>query len=368
MNRCIGFLITLILLMHLFSCTTKTDNQDQQNVNQLPIETNQVDVLVLNESLFMQDVLSNGKLSAIEKADLYFKSQGTIAAIDVKNGQTIEAGTPIAQLHNAEQQFNLEKANEKREQAIINKLDALISMGYTRNSQEFQPEHEKIANIRSGYKLVDIEYREAEYQYQQTIIKAPFSGIISGIIQHRHEKANVSNAFCTLLNTSRFHIRFPLLETEISKIKIGQKALISPISLELTTVGTISEISPQVDENGLVWLKAEVINPGDFLDGMNVKVSIKLPINHQLIVPKEAVVLRQNREVLFRYDKGIAYWTYIKILHENENHYAVSAIEGASLAAGDTVIVSNNLNLAHESEVEIEKLKNPTLPISRNMH
>jgi uncharacterized Zn ribbon protein len=87
---------------------------------------------------------------------------------------------------------------------------------------------------------------------------------------------------------------------------------------------------------------------------MNVKVSIKKAVPNQLIVPKQAVVLRQNREVLFRYTGGIAYWTYINVLDENENQYSVEAAEGATLEPGDTVIISNNLNLAHESEVEIE--------------
>jgi uncharacterized Zn ribbon protein len=42
------------------------------------------------------------------------------------------------------------------------------------------------------------------------------------------------------------------------------------------------------------------------------------------------------------------------VLDENESQYAVVASEGATLEQGDTVIVSNNLNLAHESEVEME--------------
>ena len=88
---------------------------------------------------------------------------------------------------------------------------------------------------------------------------------------------------------------------------------------------------------------------------MNVKVSIKETIINQLVVPKQAVVLRQNHEVLFRYTKGSAYWTYINVLYENENQYSVEAVEGATLEPGDTVIISNNLNLAHESEVEIEE-------------
>jgi len=189
---------------------------------------------------------------------------------------------------------------------------------------------------------------------ERTVLTAPFAGTIVGLTQHPYEKANLANPFCTLLNDNRFYIDFPLLETEIDKVKLGQKVSISPIAGAKQSTGTITEINPRIDENGLVWLKAEVKNPGGYMEGMNVNVSIKRAIANQLVVPKQAVVLRQNREVLFRYTKGTAYWTYIEVLNENEKEYSVIAAEGATLELGDTVIISNNLNLAHESEVEIQ--------------
>jgi hypothetical protein len=195
---------------------------------------------------------------------------------------------------------------------------------------------------------------EANYQLENIILKAPFSGKIEGLKQKPYEKADLSKPFCTLINDSRFTIDFPLLETEVSEVSAGQKVTITPIAGAKQSVGTITEINPRIDENGLAWLKAEVTNPGGYLEGMNVKVSIKKSIFGQLVVPKQSVVLRQNREVLFRYTGGTAYWTYINVLDENENQYAVKASDGATLELGDTVIISNNLNLAHESEVELK--------------
>jgi multidrug efflux pump subunit AcrA (membrane-fusion protein) len=199
-----------------------------------------------------------------------------------------------------------------------------------------------------------IQHEEAKMQLERTRLMAPFAGKVEGVSQRPHEKANLSKPFCTLINDKRFFINFPLLETEINKVSVGQKVSISPIAGAKQTTGTITEINPRIDENGLAWLKAEVNNPGGYLEGMNVKVSIKQAIKGQLVVPKQAVVLRQNREVLFRYTQGISYWTYINVLDENEAEYSVVAVEGATLELGDTVIISNNLNLAHESEVEMK--------------
>ena len=347
-------IFVLSFIIFLSACKSNTETAEQNSNETLPEEKNIVETVVLLEQDFMQEIVSNGKLSAIQRAELYFENSGFIETINVKNGKTVSQGIQIGKLQNDDYQFALQRAGYSKEQAEIDKLDALIGMGYKQGAKNITPEHDKIANIRSGYHQAEIQYQEAKHKLEKTILIAPFTGTVVGLKQRQYEKANLAEPFCTLINDKRFFIDFPLLETEISKVNIGQKVTISPIAGAKQTLGTITEINPSIDENGLAWLKAEVNNPGGYIEGMNVKVSIKKAITQQLVVPKQSVVLRQNREVLFRYTKGTAYWTYINVLDENENQYSVVAAEGATLELGDTVIISNNLNLAHESEVEMK--------------
>ena len=89
---------------------------------------------------------------------------------------------------------------------------------------------------------------------------------------------------------------------------------------------------------------------------MNVNVHIQKEIPNQFVVPKEAVVLRQNQEVLFKVVNGKAYWTYVKTINENKIHYSVipnPEKSSATLSIGDSIIIGGNLNLAHDSELEI---------------
>ncbi len=350
----ISSIIIIIIFVVASSCKTKTEAQNETSKESLPEEKNIVETIVLEKQDFTREIISNGKLAAIQKAELYFKNQGIIETVKVQNGEIVTVNTEIARLQNDDYKFNVEKAQVSMEKAEIDKTDALLSMGYKTGAENITPEHLKIANIRSGYSQALIQLAEATQQLGNISLKAPFAGKIEGLKQKPFEKADLSKPFCTLINDSRFTIGFPLLETEISKVSTGQKVTISPIAGAIQTTGTITEINPRIDENGLAWIKAEVTNPGGYMEGMNVKVSIKKAIPGQLVVPKQAVVLRQNREVLFRYTGGIAYWTYINVIDENENQYSVVAAEGATLEPGDTVIISNNLNLAHESEVEMK--------------
>lgn len=84
------------------------------------------------------------------------------------------------------------------------------------------------------------------------------------------------------------------------------------------------------------------------MEGMNVEILVKKEVPASMVVPKSAVVFRQNQEVIFKYVDGKAFWTYVKTEFENSTSYTVIAepTKGGSLNPGDAVIVSGNLNLA----------------------
>ena len=92
---------------------------------------------------------------------------------------------------------------------------------------------------------------------------------------------------------------------------------------------------------------------------MNVKVFIKDQVEDCLIVPKEAVVLRNNREVVFTYSEGKAMWNYVHSVLENSTSYSITKPEDGmqEIFPGDTVITIGNLNLAHETEVKFRMIK-----------
>jgi len=114
--------------------------------------------------------------------------------------------------------------------------------------------------------------------------------------------------------------------------------------------GRISQINPQVDETGMIKIKAELRNNGQLIDGMNVKVVIRKPVTGKLVVPKEALVIRQGKDVIFVRQDSLAIWKYVTV--ESENSTSVAIKEG--LEPGDLVIVSGNVNLAHETIVREE--------------
>jgi len=111
--------------------------------------------------------------------------------------------------------------------------------------------------------------------------------------------------------------------------------------------GRITKINPMVDENGMVKVRAELKNGGKLLEGMNVKILIRKPVEDRLVVPKEALVIRQGRDVVFVREDSLAIWKYVTTEYENSDSFSIS--EG--LEEGDKVIYRGNVNLAHETVV-----------------
>ena len=83
---------------------------------------------------------------------------------------------------------------------------------------------------------------------------------------------------------------------------------------------------------------------------MNTKVIINKEVKDCIVIPKSAVLYRQNRKVVFVHEDGLAKWVYVETGEENSTH---AAITDGSLNPGQEIIVSNNLNLAHETPVKI---------------
>lgn len=358
MTKLLTYILLLVLVFSSFSCDFQNSNAtDNSEKKQFLEEKNLVDIIILKKTVFNKELVSNGKLKALQKSELKFETSEKLIKLNVKNGSYVKKGSIIASVDKTKGLQKLKHADLQFEKAKLSRQELIIGQGYTADNLNEIPEKIlDIANIRSGYSAAENDLSVARYNFNALTLKAPFSGKIANLKTNIHENVKPGEAFCTLIDDRKFEVEFSLLEKELQQIKLKQKVKIQPFSIDKTFKGHISEINPLVEENGMVKIKALISNSGNLLEGMNVEVIIENKIPDQMVVPKSTVVLRQNKEVLFRYINGKAFWTYVKTEFENSSSYTVKANtdRGAELKVGDTVIISGNLNLAHESDVQIE--------------
>ena len=350
---------SLILLVILVRCSTPAQQNEDIAKTSFENDEEHVEVIVLRKQAFKKELVSNGKLKALKKSDLRFPVSGKLSdRITIKNGQRIAAGQILARLEDGDFRRSLQKSKTSLTIAALELEDYLLSRGLSlKDSASIPKDALDIAKIRSGYTMALQELQSVEFNIQNTVLTAPFPGRVANVKIHAHEQVNASDIFCTLIGDTEFEVEFYLVENEIGDVAVNDKVRIAPNSMNGVFYGYISQINPLVDEHGLILVKAVTKNnDGNLLEGMNVKVFIEKESGNLLVVPRAAVVLRQNQEVLFKYSRGKALWTYVQTGLENSTSYAVIAHpdKGATLEPGDTVIISGNLNLAHESEVKIK--------------
>ena len=320
------------------------------------IEQNVVTVDTLQRRDFVRELISNGRLEAARRSVLSFPVTGTIQTISAGNGASIRTGGLIARLDTTEYALEVRRARLALDKSRLELYDVLVGLGYQLDDTVKIPaEVLRLARIRSGYADAEASLQSAERNLSHCSLRAPFSGKVADVVQRPYEKTK--DDFCTLLDDSRLWVRFSVLESEFGLVRPGLEVAVSPFSdLNREVKGRITTVNPSVDENGQVQVDAEVVNDGTLADGMNVRVAVRQRISGQLVVPKNAVVIRDNEEVLFRYREGKAVWTYVNTSLANSREYVVEANtdRGADLAAGDLVITSGNLNLADGSEVTLD--------------
>lgn len=350
-HRVIFFLIVGIFTF--YSCNNPKEQKKEDNVQQtLPVERVEVDVVPLESKVFVQELISNGKIAAKEVADLYFKSAEPITEIFVRNGEKVRKGDVIARLNTFTFNNARKQAEDDLERSKLELQDMLIGQGYKLNNIDSVPaELMGLLKVKSGYNKAQNQCEMAQYNCEQATLIAPISGVIANLTSKTNTIANTSNVFCNIIDLNSMEVEFSVLENELGLIQKGSEVKVLPFSMPNIEVdGKISEINPWIDENGMVKVKASIDYHSKMVEGMSVRVSVFRSLDEQWVVPKTAVVIRTGKQVVFVYKGGKALWNYVNTELENAEQYSITS---ETLKEGDQIIISENINLAHESPVNI---------------
>jgi len=347
------FLIFIILIF--IQCSGNKDeaaNNSDNDTSYISDELAEVKVQALKYTDFNKEIISNGKLSAVQKADLRFRTSENIAKVYFRNGEKVGKGQIIALLDNFILRNTLKQSKEQFARAKLDLQDILIGQGFSISDTSSMSKGTLLAaRIKSGYDKAIADLEMAQFNLENSALKAPFSGIVANMVLKENNMSDPSEKFCTVIDNNKFEAEFNVLENELASLHKGQSVSISPYALSNIEVnGQITQINPVVDNNGMVAVKAVCINKENILtEGMNVRVMIEDKVPKQLVIPKQAVVLRSEKQVVFIMQNGLAKWNYVKTGMENSTSFTI--LEG--LKTGDTVIFEGNLNLAHDSRVRV---------------
>ncbi len=307
-----------------------------------------VKTMKLTEREITHDVVSNGKITAKETADLFFRASEPVSEVWVREGQRVKKGQKLARLDLFKLESERARLLSEREKALLDMQDVLIGQGYDPADKSSVPDEVmRLARVRSGLDGIETSVALNKKEIEQSTLTAPFDGVIADLKVKRFGLAVTSEPACRVINDGGMQVEFPVLESELSLLSPGDVVEVSPFTGGETCRGKVTEINPKVDDKGLVRVRASLGARSGMVDGMNARVRVSKNLGKRLVVPKSAVVLRSGREVVFTLENGKAMWNYVTTGIENLDSREI--VDG--LEEGQTVIIEGNENLAHQAMV-----------------
>jgi len=339
-------------------------------------------------------ISANGKIRADKELEVSSNISGVIDKINIYEGSQVKKDDLLIQLDDREYQLALKEAEDQIMTARVEygllkkglpKDTSSIKMAdiYYKNLEELEKSFQNGSISKSEYtkQKDDLDMKiiftgakredfilnksgvsrstntreKAQLNIMHTQIKAKFNGIIGDFNLVEGERINAGETLFKLFDTNQMKIDINILESEISKIKLG-----NTVEIEIPAIpnekfyGSVKRISPYIDsEDGTCKVEVAINNNKQKIKpGMFAKVLIETnTLENRLLVKKEALLVRDKRNLVFAVEDSLAKWKYVKLGDENEKYYEI--LEGVK--EGDDIIISGHYNLAHDSKVKVIK-------------
>ncbi len=340
---------------------------------------------VVREDLVIP-IIAEGSIRARHSVGVRSEISGRIATIHVEEGERVRRGDRLISLDDRDYAVAMREARSNYLQALSqiaveeNLEDLLEAEG---GSLEFTMDmaddllmqiesvregdyRKEIAAARTGLAAASAAEERARLNIERCEIRAPFDGVISELLLSRGEWISAGQDLFRLTDDVDLEAEVNVLESDLGVLEVGRPALLAVPALADTFPAQVDIVNPLLDAGSrscraLLRISNET---GRLKPGMFVRAAIAGEVlDDRLLVPREAVLTRDKRPLVFKVADGLSQWVYVQLGKRNESYVEVErAVQGGKLDVGDQVVVSDNLTLTHGTKVKVKRTLQPNLP------
>lgn len=377
------------------STAVKVDSTSESQASAKKEKAIKVNVAAVRKGDLVIPIFADGAIRTPRSVEVRTKVAGELVRVYVKDGDRVSGGQLLAQIDQREYVLVLEESRYRYYQALsmaASEEDSLVvndgallefreekrrlereqRMGsITREELKRQLlELEMLALQRGAFRQEMFDQRtglgearvaeeRARLNLDHTEIRAPFSGIVDDFAVVAGEIISIGSVVCTIVNNDELEASVNVLEADLGNLVEGRPALVSVPATGDTIYAMVDVISPLLDDQSRtceVLIRFENTH-GRYRPGMFVRTEIAGWIHSdRLMVPKNAVLLRDNRPLVFKVNGDHAQWLYVETGLENDRWMEIrNVFSGGSLAPDERVVISDHLTLAHEAKISIRK-------------
>ncbi len=302
-------------------------------------------------------VSAAGQAAAYRQATLRAQVEGQVRRVAVRENDRVAPGGLLLEIDPTQYELNVEKAR-----AAVTSAEAMfreLTLFDDRiEDATIREERERVARSRSNLDQARVDLRQAELNLERTRIRPGFPGRVASLKVVPGQWVSAGDELLTVVDLDPIKVEVQVLEGEVAFLTPGREARVSFSAFPDTTfTGTIETINPIVDQTTrTAKVTVMVPNPdGRILPGMYARVSLEARrFADRILVPREAILERDRRTMLFVYQDGRAKWRYVTTGLENEA--LVEIVEHAEtemVEPGEVVLTNGHYTLIHDARVRI---------------
>jgi membrane fusion protein (multidrug efflux system) len=237
-----------------------------------------------------------GTAQANESVELTSKISEVVTAIRFEEGQDVQAGQVLVELHNAEALANVSEAKAQV-------ADARTQLGRARNLWEKRavPESE-LQRLEALVDAAEARLLAAQARFADTIIKAPFGGRIGLRRISVGALLTPGTLITTLDDIGTMKVDFAVPETHLAPLQPGLAITARSVAYpDQEFSGIVMSVDTRIDPvTRSVMIRALVPNPERLLKpGMFLNVEVVHRDRRSLMLPEQAIVPEREEQYVF---------------------------------------------------------------------
>lgn len=307
----------------------------------------------------MREIIREIKASAILEAHrsvtISFLQGGYLETADFDMGDQVEAGDILAVLDR-----RALEAESMRAEAALEKAQR----DYRRAQELFRAEvisSDQFKDAETGLKLTEGAENAASFALEHGCLTAPFSGKIVDRYAEPGQIVPPGAPVYRLVDDKTLEMTLGIAERDIGAILIGDRATITVPSVPQTSAeGRVTGL-PSAGEftKGVLPMKVEFVNPGDWLPGMAARAVITAGTPEKaLALPAEAVrVSSEGEAYCYRYRRESGDVVKTPIIVGNPLNGTLVVHSG--IAEGELVVCGGVVRVRDGDNVIVEETDAP---------
>ncbi|MCD4708507.1 MAG: efflux RND transporter periplasmic adaptor subunit [Candidatus Sabulitectum sp.] len=343
MFRRISLLLFAVSFILFFGCGEEEElERETLEPSPLPVTASVARIDVLFEV-----ISSTGRVSSRRTQNLTAQIQGQVVQAPEYAGEEFSEGAVIFRVASGQHASNLSAANSEYRNA-----QALYQFEIDNYRGEITDGVRSMLRQTTGLESASASLSSARTQYGNSAVSAGFNGVISDVTAQDGMTVYPGSPLGTLVDPWCLQVEVDLDERQLARCASGLKAFVIIPSLNDTVlVGEVRSVSPVIDpgfRSGTVVV--DVPHVPDLRPGATARVEIVVAEHEgSLVIPEQAVLIRDDRPMVFAVVDGHADWRYVRL---GSSGRGIVAIEDG-IIDGEAVITSGHYSLAHDAPVAV---------------